>query len=159
MAGIITDKENLCNSSKCPIDTYIYTRSTMGFSECVSSYKHTEDGLGIKYSQSSDTILCLSLASFHIIKHKLKMGLFKNNYLDKNDCRKLGKFGALCIVSWKANSSLFIYHVGQNTHTHTHTRWDRWDSSGERRRDLYLIAHTTRNRQTDRQISMPPAGF
>jgi hypothetical protein len=62
--------------------TYIYMRSTMSFSECVSNYKHTKDGLGIKYSQRSNTFLCLPLTLFNTIKHKLKMGLFKNNYLD-----------------------------------------------------------------------------
>jgi hypothetical protein len=72
MAGVITDKENLCNGGKCSIDTYIYTLSTMGFSECVSSYKHTKDGLGIKYSQTSNIFLCLPLISFHIIEHTLK---------------------------------------------------------------------------------------
>jgi len=85
MACVITDKENVCNGSKCSIDTYIYTRSTMGFSECVSSYKHTQDGLGIKYFQSSNTFLCLPLISYRMIKHTLKIVLFKNNYLDQND--------------------------------------------------------------------------
>jgi len=99
MASVMTNKENLCNGSKCPIDTYIYTLSTMGFSECVSSYKHTKDeGLGIKYSKASNTFLCLPLTSCHIITRKLNILPFKNNYLDQNNCRKLGQFGARQII-------------------------------------------------------------
>jgi hypothetical protein len=149
MAGVITNKENLCNGSKCPIDTYIYTRSTMGFSECVSGYKHTKDeGLSIKYSKSSNTFLCLPLTSCHKITRNLKIVPFKNNYLDQNNCRMLGQFGARRIVRWKTNKPLFISHLGQHTHT-------RWDSSRERRREFYLTAHNTHNRQT----SMPPVRF
>jgi len=62
----------------------------------------------------------------------------------------LGKCGARCVVRWKTNSPLFISHVGQHTHTHT-----RWDSSGERRREL--PDSTQHSLQTDRQTSMPPA--
>jgi hypothetical protein len=90
----------------------------MGFGKCVSSYKHTEDeGLGIKYSQSSNTFLCLPLTSCHIIKHKLKALLFKNNYLDQNDCKKLGKCGARLLSVEKQTAHLYISHVGQHTHT------------------------------------------
>jgi hypothetical protein len=120
MAGVITDKGNLCNGSKCPIDTYIYTRSTMGFSECVSSYKHTQDGLVIKYSKNSNTFLCLPLTSFHVIKHKLKIVLFKNNYLDQNDCRKLGNLGPV-VLSVEKQTALYLFPAWGNTHTHTYT--------------------------------------